>query len=379
MKFKKINESSFDFNATKGAKKQDKKKKQRTKQWREDRRGNWTGSQLKNLMSSVQGKARLAWDNLDRVFAFGATAIKYLYSNAMERKTGRWIDDGDGSWAMQYGTKVEPLIKKATKEILKDMGVLGKLKAVGYKKFPNMPNAGVSSDSVVVLDGKTVASVEMKACTNWGTHYERTFDSTDDKSNDFWQLQGQMIAHEVDICYYAVAQPPANIKDYLFYDGDIMDLHEQFKKECKVSVEIVKKSKLHQAALIKRIIIAEETIGDWLAGDCTERLDVLLNTNIKIYEESPEKFDNYVPPVKFRKELKQNNTDEIKKIEVCLPAWSESDTSWCLLTESSNDKRAWSKQVWFPKKICKITPKADNPTIGIIEMPKWFYDKNFKK
>lgn len=302
--------SELDIKVSKKERKRAKKQLQRTEKWREERRGNWTGSQLKALMSCAQGKSKLDWDNLDRLFSFGMTAIKYLYSNAMERKTGRYIEEGEGTWQMRYGTRVEPLIKKATKAKLKEMRVKGKIKKVGYKPFDNIPNAGVSSDAKLVdSKGNTIASVEMKACTNWETHYDRTFELTDEKSKDFWQIGGQVIAHNVEVCYYVVAEPPHDIKKYLFYQGDIMDLYDEWVKECKITIEIVKPHKSFLEALIKRITIAEDAVNDWLAGGGS--LKATLDQTIKLYEDKPKKLLKYIPPLPFAKKqikLKKKST-----------------------------------------------------------------------
>lgn len=286
---------------TKKDAKKAKKQLQRTEKWREERRGNWTGSQLKTLMTAQAGKGRLKWSHIDRLFSFGLSAIKYIYENAKERQTGRYIDEGEGTYEMRYGTKVEPLIFRLTKEKLSEMKIKGKLKKVGYIPFPSMPNAGVSSDAKLVnKKGKTIASVEMKACTTWKTHYERTFEATDDGSKDFWQLMGQLIAHDVNTCYYVVAEPPQDIKKYLFYDGNIQDLYEDFKKECPIKIEIINPFELQCEALKKRIRIAEDALNDWLStgGDLKETLD----KTIAFYENAPEKLElDYVAPIEFQK------------------------------------------------------------------------------
>ena len=267
---------------------------QRTEKWREDRRGRWTGSQQKNLMSCSSQGGKLSWNDVEKLFHFGSTALKYIYENAMERKTGRYVDMGRGTAEMRYGTKVEPLIAKATKRKLKELGIKGKLKDVGFKQFPTMPNAGVSSDSILVhkKTDKTLASVEMKACTNWNTHFERTFEFMDEKSKDFWQTQGQMIAWDVDICYYVVAEPPINISKYLMYDGDIMDLYKDFLKECPISVQTVKASKTHQHALLKRICISEKALNDFLnkGGNLKE----ILYRSIDFYKDNKDKLNQYI-------------------------------------------------------------------------------------
>lgn len=276
-------------------KKEKKKDLQRTTDWHLDRLGRWTGSQLKNLMSCSPAGGKLSWNDVDKLFYFGTTPLKYIYENAMERKSGKYVDMGKGTSEMQYGTKVEPLIQKATKKKLKEMGISGKIKSVGFKTFPTMPNAGVSSDSILVdkATKKTIASVEMKACTSWGTHYERTFESMDEKGIDFWQTQGQMIAWEVDITYYVVAEPPININKYLYYDGDIMDLYDDFEKECPIVIQEIKASKTHQNALLKRICIAEDSVREFLE-DPKVNLKHILYKKIDHYKKNRELLNVYI-------------------------------------------------------------------------------------
>jgi len=160
--FKKPKQSDIELDLPKQKKVKKAKDLQRTEKWRLERLGRWTGSQLKNLMSCSQSGGRISWNEIDKLFHFGNTALKYIYENAMERKTGRYIDMGQGTKEMQYGTKVEPLIQKATKRKLKEMGVKGKIKSVGFKPFPTIPNAGVSSDSIFEdKNGIVLASVAL--------------------------------------------------------------------------------------------------------------------------------------------------------------------------------------------------------------------------
>lgn len=286
--FKKPKQSDIMLDLPKEKKVKKAKDLQRTEKWRLERLGRWTGSQLKNLMSCSQSGGRISWNEIDKLFHFGNTALKYIYENAMERKTGRYIDMGQGTKEMQYGTKVEPLIQKATKRKLKEMGIKGKIRSVGFQPFPTIPNAGVSSDSIFEdKKGIVLASVEMKACTAWGTHYERTFEMMDDKGIDFWQVQGQMIAWQVPITYYVVAEPPIDIRKYLYYDGDIMDLYKDFLKECPITIQVIKASKMHQEALLKRIMISENALSQFLTkgGNLRE----ILHKSIDFYKQNKDK------------------------------------------------------------------------------------------
>jgi hypothetical protein len=56
------------------------------------------------------------------------------------------------------------------------------------------------------------------------------------------------------------------------------------------------------------------------------------------------------------------------KIKVSPTAWSESEKSWFILSYQSNV--SWRIGFWYPKNIC-------NYKNGIIEMPKWYYDRIF--
>jgi hypothetical protein len=290
--FKKPEKSKLKINVPDIEKTSKPEELQRTEKWRIDRLGRWTGSQQKNLMSCDAKGGKLTWYDIEKLFYLGAGALKYIYENAMERKSQKYVDMGKGTKEMQYGTRVEPLIAKATKKELKRMKVKGKMKDVGFKQFPTMPNAGVSSDSILKHKGKVVASVEMKACTNWNTHYERTFEAMDEKSKDFWQTQGQMVAWSVDRCYYVVAEPPIDIGKYLYYDGDIMDLYDEFRKECPISIQVIAASEIHQNALLQRICIAEDTLNTFLTkgGD----LKTILYRTIDYYKENQDKLKKYI-------------------------------------------------------------------------------------
>ena len=145
---------------------------QRTENWKQERSGNWTSSIKKNLMSCSQSTGKKSWNEKSKIYDFGKTALKAIYNAAMQRKTGRYIESGDGTKKMQYGTKVEPLIFSIADGLLKDKGILTE---VGFKYFYDIPTAGVSADGVLMsndMDAKIIVVYEAKACTNW-----ETFDS----------------------------------------------------------------------------------------------------------------------------------------------------------------------------------------------------------
>lgn len=52
---------------------------QRTEEWQQERKGNWTGSQFKQIMTCSSKGGRLDWFNKDKVFFFSEGALKYIF------------------------------------------------------------------------------------------------------------------------------------------------------------------------------------------------------------------------------------------------------------------------------------------------------------
>lgn len=247
LKIKNRQESSIDLNL---AEPKD-EKIQRSSAWFEKRRGCWTGSQIKNIMACNSAGGKMSWSNPEKAYEFSKGALKYVYSRAMERKTGRYIESPKKA-DMEYGTKVEPFILKLGEKLVGQ-----RIIDVDFKQHEDIKTLGASSDGI---SEDNSFAVEIKACTNWGTHYDRTFEPVNEKSTDFWQTQIEMIVWGVERCAYLIAQPPSNIFDYLSEKKGFDD----FKKECDISLEYIKASKFHQNAIIKRVQIVEEACQAWI-------------------------------------------------------------------------------------------------------------------
>ena len=255
---------NFDYS------KENKDELQRTEDWFMQRNGEVTSTVCKSLMACDNVGGKLSWNDKSKVYSFSSGIVKLVYEKAMQQKSNRYIDSGKGSYGMQYGIAVEPLILKAAKRDKKIKKLLKKgytIEEVGYKSFPDIPNAGASSDGIIRKpNGDIFAVIEMKACTAWGTHFERTFDSMNDKQMDFFQTLSHMIAWETDKCYYVVAEPPKDIRRYVFSE-DIEEEWKLFKKEAPVTVQIVKKSEVHADALIERIKIVNKIVKEYLKDE----------------------------------------------------------------------------------------------------------------
>ena len=289
---------------------------QRTETWREERRGNWTGSQFKNCMTCNAKGGKLDWFNNDKVYYFSEGAIKYIFANAMERKTGRYIQT-DSTKEMKYGTIIEPLIFRRAAEELEKNGLV--LKKVGFKSFDDFPTAGVSSDAIVLdeLKQEIIGSGEFKACASWGTLYERTFELLDEKSIDFWQTQGQMLAWNVSKNWYVVASPPKDINVYLRAEN-IMDYYEEWCAETEITIQVVEKSPIHLNALKQRIQIMESTVNRYLEED--GNLKEILYEEIDYFKQNQKTEFKVVPAVQFQDISFDVNpiietTEEIQQIE----------------------------------------------------------------
>lgn len=264
---------------------------QRTTQWKIDKVGNWGASKMKNLMSCSSKGGKLDWSDNEKIFEFSSGIIKFIYSVAMERKTKKFVETAN-SYAMRFGTKVEPLLFNYAAEKLLEEGII--IENVGFKKFPRFTTAGASSDFLGRKDGIPVLSGEQKSCASWDGHYERTFELMDEKSGDFWQTQSQMIAWNVKKCLYVVSEPPADITKYIFCD-DIEELADEFYAECPISLQWIDASPIHQNAVISRIEIVEKVVSKWLAGEEHDLKELFWET----VKEEKEKFFNELPKQVF--------------------------------------------------------------------------------
>ena len=254
-----------------------KEAEQRSEEWFKQRSFCYTGSKGKTIMACSPRGAKMSWDNPDKINEFSSGIISYIYETAMQRKTNRYIK-GASTTDMKYGTIVEPLIEKRSREEYFNSKGLVRV-PVGFKTFPNRKYAGASSDDIITKNDEIIAVVENKACTSWNAHYKRTYENTDESSMDFWQTQMEMIAWEVDLCYYIVISPPTDIMKYVYYDGDIMDLYDEWCAETEMTIEEIKRSPIHCEALLKRIDILEKVTVSFLenGGDIKVILDRFKN------------------------------------------------------------------------------------------------------
>lgn len=220
---------------------------QRTEQWHEDRRGRFTGSKIKDLMGCTRSTSKMGWDRPEKIVDFSETAIKYIYSRARERQTGKTIATAD-NFQVAYGRAVEPFVFQKITERLN-----GTIEKKGFVEVPMFEGIlGASCDNAL-----NDIPLEIKAAMNFETEYIRTENEVDEKHQDFWQMQTEMLALVSGVLYYVTAEPDADpvaiVKGEIEWDGDVI-------------ISKVHASPIHQSAIKHRANIGDEAIRMWMTN-----------------------------------------------------------------------------------------------------------------
>lgn len=227
---------------------------QRTAEWYEARRGLVTGSKVSDLMKCDRSASKKEWGVPEKTIALGDAAKKYIFEKAMERKTGKVIETPD-TFTMRYGRAAEPVIK----EMLLKTDYCFDMIDESFIPVPEYENyIGASPDGLFVHKAGDNYALEIKAPTSFTEMYNRIItDINDEKHPDFWQLQTEMLALNVDRAYYVVAYPPASILDFM--NAESQD--DQMEMIGSFDIKEVQASEVHQTELLKRAMICKK-IGD---------------------------------------------------------------------------------------------------------------------
>lgn len=212
---------------------------QRTKEWFEKRKGKFTGSKIKELMSCGRSTAKKAWGTPEKLIDLGEASKKYIFEKAMERKRNKVIQTPITA-AMYYGTTNED----AVIELLKDKKII----KVDFKEFIT-DIAGASPDGYFE-ENDEIIGLEIKCATTWSSVYSRSL-QIDQSHEDFWQVQSEMLALKTNKLLYVVAEPSESI-----FEPNITDL----------DIQLVHASPIHQQCIIKRCMIGNEAINLFLSG-----------------------------------------------------------------------------------------------------------------
>ncbi len=232
----KITQKGLDIGATNDL--------QRTDEWFNARKGRFTGSKMKELMSCGRSTSKMEWGRAEKLVDFGDAAKKYIYSKAKERQRDKIVKTASSS-SMRYGTENEGAVVELLKVQFPDY----KFEDVGFIEFIEGV-AGSSPDGRVICSNGPMA-LEVKCATDWGGVYDRHEIALDQSNKDFWQMQAEMLSIKAYKLMYVVAEPSADI-----FEPDITD----------ISVKYVDASPIHQKALIQRSMIGDHAIRLFLDG-----------------------------------------------------------------------------------------------------------------
>lgn len=218
---------------------------QRTAAWFESRKGRFTGSCIKELMTCDRSASKMEWGRAEKLIAFGDTAMKYVFEKAMERLRNKVIQTPT-SYTMKYGTDNESTVVRLLEKIGYTIEKVGFIEIEGLEGI-----AGASPDGRVIDNNGMPYGLEIKCATGWDGLYNRHGIDIDQSHIDFWQLQTEMMALNIDAIMYVVAEPSENI-----FEPNITDL----------SIKIVQSSPIHQDAIRKRCLIGNDIIKEFLNG-----------------------------------------------------------------------------------------------------------------
>lgn len=216
---------------------------QRTDEWFKQRLGKFTGSRISELMAVGRSGGKLVWGTREKLYDFSETALRYIYEKAMERKY-EYVIKVQSSLAMKYGTENEDVIIN----LFLEKNPFYNFKKLGFQEITKY--LGASPDGELI-DEFNKSAVEVKASTNWSTFYSRIEIDFDEKHQDFWQVQTEMMSLKAQKCMYIVGLPPENI-----LETQILDVEWKY----------IEASPIHQQCILERAKIGNAIIEMYLNG-----------------------------------------------------------------------------------------------------------------
>jgi hypothetical protein len=160
---------------------------QRSEERHKKRAGKFTGSRIKELMTS--GKGNKIW---------GDTAKKYIFEKYVERKTGKAFSDPNmKTYAMQRGIEMEPVAKSVYFERygveIKECDFIQSPLGIALGASPDGVSGNVTfvygsfeqPESFINEDGKMVYEAK---CRNGMAHFAHGCEVVCESHPDFWQI-----------------------------------------------------------------------------------------------------------------------------------------------------------------------------------------------
>ena len=164
--------------------------------WLLERLKNFTGSRFKDLMGTSRATSKAPWGDMAKTYDFGEKCIRYCWQIYNERKNPRLLPQVTAK-SMDWGKENEPLVLEHVRDKygidFKDTGLI-----------PVNGHLGVTPDGFAELES---ICCEVKSTVSWDGHYKRMAAPVCDKHNDFWQLQGELLATKAKENWFIVTEP----------------------------------------------------------------------------------------------------------------------------------------------------------------------------
>ena len=157
---------------------------QRSEEWHRQRMGKFTASRFGDLMTNSRKKDEI----------FGQSAISYIYEKAAEILTGT-RKEAFGA-ALDWGNENESVCKEHYQE--KHSTVITEMPFVEINEY-----SGASPDGLIDAYGELI---EIKCPYNTANHLKTAFEGYIDPKY-IWQMQGQMLATNIDACRFVSFDP----------------------------------------------------------------------------------------------------------------------------------------------------------------------------
>ena len=220
---------------------------QRTKEWKQQRLGYFTGSCIGKLMSGTRSDKS----------AFGDAAMSYIYSVSAERNLNDKVVEDETIWqmydeqvsawskAIQFGIDWEPEARKMYAKVTDN-----RVTETGSIEHPTIAFLSASPDGIIeTKDGeKGVLEIKCPTPSVFMEYCDKIFDNTSLKKANpeyFYQTQAEMFVTETSFCDFVAFNPFMRNKIHIVRitpDGSVFEaIKERVEKANMIINEILRR------------------------------------------------------------------------------------------------------------------------------------------
>lgn len=220
---------------------------QRTKEWKQQRLGYFTGSCIGKLMSGTRSDKS----------AFGDTAMSYIYSVSAERNLNDKVVEDETIWqmydeqvsawskAIQFGIDWEPEARRMYAKVTDN-----KVTETGSIEHPTIAFLSASPDGIIeTKDGeKGVLEIKCPTSSVFMEYCDKISDNASlkkAKPEYFYQTQAEMLVTGASFCEFVVFNPFMRNKIHIVRitpDGSVFEaIKERVKKANMIIDEILRR------------------------------------------------------------------------------------------------------------------------------------------